>query len=162
MARPATGQVIERESSKGTSYALRFRAYGGRRFLTLGTTAEGWDRARAEVELQNVLADVRRGIWQPPRQDAAPAAERRDPTFHEFASEWYEAKALGLAKNTTEDYRVRLSNHLLPFFARHRLSEITVEEVDRYRRSKERERAALIHERELPGEAAARRAGEAA
>jgi hypothetical protein len=32
---------------------------------------------------------------------------------------------------------------LLPFFAKHRLSDITVEEVDRYRRAKVREREQL-------------------
>jgi len=42
----------------------------------------------------------------------------------------------------------RLSNHLLPYFARMPLSAITVEQVDRYRRSKERERAALSRARE--------------
>jgi integrase len=30
-------------------------------------------------------------------------------------------------------YEWQLTNHLLPYFAEHRLSEITVEEVDRYR-----------------------------
>jgi hypothetical protein len=39
------------------------------------------------------------------------------------------------------DYANTLTNHLLPFFARYRLSEITVEKVDAYTRSKERERA---------------------
>src|SRR5215207_10822495 len=138
MARKATGQVIERESSQGTIYALRFRAYGERRFLTLGSTAEGWDRARAEDALRHTMSDVERGIWQPPRQEPAPTPERHDRTFHEFASEWYEGKALDLAENTRLDYLNTLSSHLLPHFARHRLSEITVEEVDRYRRSKER------------------------
>src|SRR5215204_6364869 len=122
MARKATGQVIERESAKGTTYALRFRAYGERRFLTLGSTAEGWDRPRAEVELQNVLADVRRGIWQPPRQEPAPTPERGDPDFHTFSSEWYEGVALGLGERTREDYLWRLSYHLLPHFARLPLS----------------------------------------
>jgi integrase len=35
-----------------------------------------------------------------------------------------------------EDYRWSLTHHLLPFFAEHRLSEITVREVDRYRAAK--------------------------
>jgi hypothetical protein len=33
-----------------------------------------------------------------------------------------------------------VSNHLLPFFAKHRLSQITIREVDRYRAAKVRER----------------------
>src|SRR5215207_4776827 len=148
MARKATGQVIERESSQGTIYALRFRAYGERRFLTLGSTAEGWDRARAEDALRHTMSDVERGIWQPPRQEPAPTPERDDPDFHTFSSEWYDGVSLGLGERTREDYLWRLSNHLLPHFARLPLSAITVEEVDRYRRSKERERAALISSRE--------------
>ena len=34
------------------------------------------------------------------------------------------------------DYKWQLRNHLLPFLAGHRLSEITIVEVDRYRRGK--------------------------
>jgi integrase len=45
----------------------------------------------------------------------------------------------GLARNTLLDYEWQLTQHLLPFFARHALSEITIAEVDRYRRLKVRE-----------------------
>ena len=41
MARPATGQVVERDGARGISYALRFRAYGKRRYITLGSTGNG-------------------------------------------------------------------------------------------------------------------------
>src|SRR4051794_25336960 len=64
MARPATGQVIERETAAGVSYSLRFRANGARRFVLLGYASQGWTRARAEDELANVMADVRRGLWR--------------------------------------------------------------------------------------------------
>jgi integrase len=138
MARPATGQVVERDGKRGRTYALRFRAYGKREYLTLGTDAEGWSRARAEVELQNVLADVRRGLWQPPSAGPAPQPPV-DPTFHEFASDWYAAKEAEIRPNTGRSYRNDLTHHLLPFFARHRLSEITIAEVDRYRDGKVRE-----------------------
>jgi integrase len=40
--------------------------------------------------------------------------------------------------NTRVDYRWQLSNHLLPFFAGHRLSQITIAEVDRYGAAKVR------------------------
>jgi len=65
MARQATGAVLEREGKRGRTYALRFRAYGRREYLTLGGTDDGWTRARAELELENVLADVRRGLGEP-------------------------------------------------------------------------------------------------
>jgi integrase len=102
---------------------------------TLGTTEAGWNRAQAEDELQNVLADVRRGIWRPPAPPLQVDVES-DPTFHKFASEWFDAHRGEWAPNTVLDYKWHLRNHLLPFFAGHRLSQITIVEVDRYRRSK--------------------------
>jgi hypothetical protein len=76
MARKASGQVLP-PKGKQRSWALRFTAYGKRRFVTLGRN--GWNRQRAEAELENVLADVRRGIWQPhkPAPVDAPQTLRR-------------------------------------------------------------------------------------
>jgi integrase len=45
----------------------------------------------------------------------------------------------GLAPTTVATYRWELTHHLLPFFAGHRLAEITISEVDRYRQEKVRE-----------------------
>ena len=87
MARRPIGQVLERDGARGTTFALRFRAYGKRWFLTLGTPEEGWTRERDEAELRHVLADVERAIWRPPEPAPVPAI-RSEPTFHEFASEW--------------------------------------------------------------------------
>lgn len=142
MARKPTGQVLERDRKGGTMFALRFRAYGHRQYRTLGCTADGWTRQRAEVELENVLADVRRGIWQPPAPDPEPAAPPIVPTFHEFATDWFEARRPELRPNTVAAYEYELTHHLLPFFAGHRLCEITIAEVDRYRAAKVREREA--------------------
>ena len=139
VAPKATGEVLERRRDGSVVYALRFRAYGKRRYLTLGTKAEGWSHTRANEELQNVLADVRRGLWRPPVARFEATLEE-DRTFHEFASEWFEAmRNEGLARNTLLDYEWQLTHHLLPFFARHSLSEITIAEVDRYRQLKVRE-----------------------
>jgi integrase len=139
MSRKATGQVLERDGKRGRTYALRFRAYGERRFLTLGRADEGWTRQKAEVELENVLADVRRGIWQPPAPEPAVEEPRPEPTFHEFASAWIEPRRHELGERTVEDYEWALSVHLLPFFARYRVGGITIEDVDRYRSAKVRE-----------------------
>jgi integrase len=137
MSRKATGQVMVREGKRGWTYAIRFRVGGRRRYKTLGSAEEGWTRARAEEELTNVLADVRRGIWHEPEPEPVVEEARPEPTFHEFASEWLEAKRVeGLAERTIEDYRGALVLHLLPFFAGHRLSEITAREVDRYKTAK--------------------------
>src|SRR6266540_4300081 len=139
MARTSTGQVIELHRKGGRTFALRFPAYGKRRYITLGTAKEGWTRAKAEEELANVLADVRRGIWKPPTP-APTVEEKEEPTFHEFASEWFNARRDEFAPRTAEDYELALTHHLLPFFAEHRLSEITAREVDRYKAAKVRER----------------------
>jgi len=64
-----------------------------------------------------------------------------DPSFHEFASDWYATKELEVEPNTANHYRNDLTNHLLPFFKQHHLSQITVAEVDRYRQHKVREAA---------------------
>ena len=123
MARRATGQVIE-PNGKQRSWALRFRAYGRRRFVTLGRPEDGWNREQAEAELRHVLADVERGIWRP-HEPAPIVAPAEVPTFHEFASEWFAANRAGWAQRTTADYEWALSHHLLPHFARHRLTELT-------------------------------------
>jgi integrase len=138
MPRAPTGQVVETPSADGKTYALRFRAYGRRRYLTLGTAAEGWTRAKAQLELQNVLADVRRGLWKPPARDAPPAPTE-DPTFHEFASRWLDSRQAELKARTIEDYTWALCEHRLPFFHKHRLGQITIAEVDRYRTAKLKE-----------------------
>ncbi len=140
MSRPASGQVIERAAAGGLTFALRFRAYGRREYITLGTVAEGWTRTRAAEELQNVLADVRRGRWRPPAGPIGPSMPA-DPDFHHFASLWFAEIKPSLRPNTALDYLWQLSHHLLPFFHRHRLSQITVAEIDRYRAAKVQEGA---------------------
>jgi integrase len=139
MARTRTGQVVVTKARAGRTFALRFHAYGKRRYIRLGTEDEGWNRRRAKGELENVLADVRRGIWPPICADETPEA-RSEPTFHEFASEWLESRRHEFAARTIEDYTLTLSRHLLPFFKDHRLSEITAQEADRYKATKVRER----------------------
>jgi integrase len=140
MPRPATGQVVVKERNGARTFALRFRANGERQYLTLGTDADGWNDLRAEEALRDELAKVRAGVWRPLQAPVAAAAVPvADPTFHVFASEWFEAKRGELDENTQTDYAWQLSSHLLPFFAKHRLSQITVAEVDRYRNAKVRE-----------------------
>jgi integrase len=135
----ATGQVVERQTARGRIFALRFRACGRRHFLTLGGADEGWTREKAETELRHVMADVERGLWTPTTATRAPVSVTT--TFHEFASEWMAAKSRDVREATVLDYRWQLSNHLLPFFHAHRLADVTVAEVDRYREFKVREGA---------------------
>jgi integrase len=129
MARAPSGQVLERRGKRGRTFALRFRAYGKRRYVTtLATT-----RSEAEEELSNTLADVRRGIWQPSVVESR-EAPKEQPGFHEFASRWLaDRRQDGLASRTIEDYEWALTRHLLPFFKDYLLSEITKRDVDAYK-----------------------------
>jgi hypothetical protein len=142
MPRAASGQIVEVRRKRGKLFAIRFRAYGRRHYVTLDTTEDGWTRRRAREELDDVLAQVRLGIWQPRAADPEPPVEEPEPTFHEFASEWLAAREReGLSPRTIQDYRWALTHHLLPFFQRHKLGEITPREVDRYKAAKAAEGA---------------------
>jgi integrase len=146
MARKTTGTLVPPRNDQN-GWAIRFSAYGKRRYEVLGTSEDGWNRAKAEAALRHTLADVDRGIWKPrERQITVEAPEA--PTFHEFASEWFEDAEAAWSEATKVDYRWRLTNHLLPYFAKHRLTAISVEEVDRYRRQKVRESQDLREFRE--------------
>lgn len=140
MARKATGEVKERQARDGTTtFSIRFRAYGKRRQITLGNSAEGWTRQRAQVELANVLADVRRGFWRPDEPTPVPEQPSEVPTFHAFASDWLALREPELSQKTVAVYRWMLTSHLLPVFATYRLSEIKIADVDRYKSAKKRE-----------------------
>lgn len=135
----AQGTVLEREWKSGRGYALRFVAYGTRRYLTLGLQADGWTRAKAEAELANVMADVRRGLWIPAERTATPAelAEPKTaPGFHAFASDWLASRHGEVAPRSLEFFEWALVQHLLPYFATWQLPDITIEAVDNYRRHK--------------------------
>ena len=140
--RPSTGGILV-PTGKRRSFAIRFRVDGKRHTISLGRPEDGYTREDAEAELRYVLSQIARGDWSPPEPDPKLAEPRTEPTFHEFASGWLEDVEPELRERTRIDYRWRLSAHLLPYFADHRLSQITVEEVDRYRREKVRKREAL-------------------
>jgi integrase len=161
MATTTTGQLLERKWRTGRTYAVRVHAYGRRHYLTLGSTQDGWTRRRAEAELQNIQADIRRGVWTAPRPPARsrttkPVAEpdAKTITFHEFASRWLAGRRNEISPRTYEMYKLALTHHLLPYFAHHRLDEITIETVDAYRRHKvaqsQQRRTALDAAADLP------------
>ena len=139
MEKRARGEIRVHERNDGTlTFSIRFRVNGRRNSMTLGTNKDGWTWRKAERKLEDVLAQVRAGVWQP-----APTAHREvvgDLTFHEFASRWWIAKKAELSPNTQLDYEWRLKKHLLPFFADLAISDINVDAVDRYRETKVAER----------------------
>jgi len=156
MASRSKGEVKVREWKSGRGYALRFRAYGERQYVTLGFERDGWDREKAEEELQNILADVRRGLWVPPkkkrRRGGAEEAEPEEATlFGDFAAGLVAEREGQVAEKTTRHERWALG-HLVPFFGDLALSEIDIEAVDEYRafKVKESEARARAIERRRP------------
>jgi integrase len=153
MAHRSEGQVLERHWKSGCGYALRFRAYGERRYLTLGMEAEGWTRKRAEEELANVMADVRRGLWVPPskRRRSAAGAERDadgEPLlFGPFAQRVIAQREGEVRPNSYRIMQWALS-HLLPYFVDWPLAEIDVEAVDAYRAYKVEESESIRRAKE--------------
>ena len=132
--RPATGRVVVRKRAGGRKvFALRFSAYGRRQYLTLDGCSS---REQADEALDRVMAEVKLGIWSPPARAADEPEQDSEQTFLQFSSEWFAANKGSWRPKTQEDYQWQLENHLLPVFAHHRLSEITVQEVDRYRHAK--------------------------
>ncbi len=149
------GGVLLRERKLGRIYALRFRAYAERQYLTLGYEHEGWDLDKASVELQNVLADVRRGLWVSPKKKkrgASDQAQRGETQpFGPFALGLTGSREGQVAEKTTNHERWALG-HLVPFFGDWALDEIDVEGVDEYRafKVKESEARARAIERGKP------------
>jgi integrase len=140
MARPATGHVIE-PTRERRSYALRFRAYGKRQYIPLGRPEDGWTRKRAEDELAYIMAQVKRGVWQPEPDPEPVHGPQESPTFHEFASQWLARREPELRPKTIASYRWQLSHHLLPFFKSHRLPQRTPQDMDAYKAAKLQEGA---------------------
>lgn len=130
------GQVVERRWKRGYGYALRFVAYDRRHYITLGLERDGWTRQKAETELANILADVRRGLWvptdrrRPTKADASSDGEV--PLFGPFARKLIKARKDEVQPRTYEYLDWGLS-HLLPYFADWPLDQINVEAVDGYR-----------------------------
>jgi integrase len=128
--RQSTGGIVERETSHGTSYAIRFRAGGQRQYQLVGYSSDRVTRRDAERELAYTLEQVRRGEWKPPAMIELP---RTVPTFHEFASEWYGRREhAGLRPRTLEHLRWCLTDHLLPAFRTLPLDRIDAKAIDRF------------------------------
>jgi integrase len=138
MPRRATGQVMTRTRADGTVYALRFSANGRRQYITLGSSLDGWTQVRAQDQLEHELALVRADAWTEPAPEPEVVVDA-DPTFHVFSSDWFAEHEREWRDKTRQDYAWALTYHLLPFFKNHRLSQITIAEVDRYRAEKLKE-----------------------
>ncbi len=89
-----------------------------------------------------MLADVRRGLWMPPKKKRRGARERAESgeaqPFGPFALSLTESREGQVAEKTTKREHWALG-HLVPFFGDWSLSEIDVEGVDEYRAFKVKE-----------------------
>jgi hypothetical protein len=151
MEKRALGEIRVHQRQDGLrTYSLRFRVNGKRRSITLGTDADGWNDRRAERKLEDVLAEIRVGMWRPPAPSEA--NDEREMTFHEFASRWWAARRGELRHKTQLDYEWQLQKHLLPFFADYPVAKIDLALVERYREDKliERERVRAAAEAGYP------------
>ena len=143
MPRRPTGQLVTNVSAstgKVTSYGVRFRYGGKRRYVTLEATTE----QEAHAEMAHLIADVQRGLWTAPEDRAPEPVVREVPTFAQFASDWFRGQCeeggrtgTGLSERGQEDILWRLGH--LRRFGPMKLDEITVESVDKFRRAKVRE-----------------------
>jgi integrase len=139
MARPATGTTTTETAGDGTlCFRLRFRAHGKRQTVRLHERRDcdcgcggGWNERTAAVELDQLLARVKAGVWTAPhRQTVGAPADPGVPTFLAYSSRWSQARTDGvlgskpLTKNTESYYRWLIESHLLPFFADYRLDQI--------------------------------------
>ncbi|MGD1056378.1 MAG: tyrosine-type recombinase/integrase [Solirubrobacteraceae bacterium] len=124
-----TGTIIEKQDRGGDVIrALRFTAYGKRRYMTLGQVTA----AEAERELQTILTDVEQGTWRASQQLSSVLSSEGVPSFRAFAQEWWQITAHQLAAATQRGYSWRLERHLLPYFGDLCLSEINAQAVEGY------------------------------
>jgi len=148
MAKRAKGVVLVREWKAGRGFALRFSAYGRRQYLTLGFERDGWTYERAEEELENILADVRRGIWVSPtkkkrRADAEAEEETAKTIFGPFARRLVASRQGQVSDNHLAFMEWALG-HLLPYFGDWPLLDIDIQAVDAYRHQKVQESEARL------------------
>jgi integrase len=148
MAARQKGEVLERDWKSGRGYALRFSAYGEREYLTLGFERDGWTYERATEELENILADVRRGIWVSPkkkkrRTDAEADEETAKTIFGPFARGLVVSRKGQVSDNHLAFMEWALG-HLLPYFGDWPLLDIDIQAVDAYRHHKVQESEARL------------------
>jgi hypothetical protein len=144
VGRRASGQILtSADADGGTSYSVRFRGEGySKAVILLGSSRDGWTRARAEHESRIVAAQIRAGTWLPMPTPEYETTQRL--TFRELASDHYHRKRRkGLRPNSLADMLNKLSAHLLPFFAEYRADEIDESRVEEYIDHKQRENAEL-------------------
>jgi integrase len=106
-------------------------ARGVRRSVTFGREDAGWTEKKARVELDNILADVRRGDHVPPTRLTVAA----------FIEEWFGSYAMtrDLKRSTRSSYRTLFDLHILPAFGAKKLSTIDAAMIESFMAKKLRQ-----------------------
>jgi integrase len=157
MGRPGSGQITERKWNDGETitFGARVYAYGRRSRLSFGTNRQGWNRTRAEIEVESILQQVLRGTWVPPeRRSVVAQRHTHRPDGHQpfgpFARRFVDAQmSHGLDADTITHLEWRLS-YLVESFGRLELLEIDVARTDEFR-DELANRARVIKEAEARG-----------
>ena len=141
MARPSGGEVTEWRWKDGTTITIgaRIYAYGERHRVVFGTNTQGWNRTRAEIEIESILQRVMRGTWVPPdkrtsvlQTEAVGSGDSRW-LFGPFAQKIVGAKkSHGLDEDTIADLEWKLG-YLVGHFGSMELRAINVERTDEFR-----------------------------
>jgi len=131
MARSRSGSIRAKQLADGTeAFHLRFFANGDRPTEVLHERRAcrccggGWNRPRAEIELQNILARVAAGVWQP-RRATEPLDRGVTWRFDQYATDWFTRWSAGaLGEDRPRESTVTLvrdwvlRKHLLPALGR--------------------------------------------
>jgi integrase len=134
-----TGSLLRHvHRSGGETWYGRWWVNGGQVMRRLGsvragTTREGLTRSQAEAELRRAIEASRTTSQQSERLDLAEAGRRY------LANR----EAIGLKPGTLSDYESYLRVHLLPFFGRRALEQITPDDVEAFIAAKRQEGKAV-------------------
>lgn len=93
----------------------------------------------AELQARVLAAEGRHPL--PKRQQTAPTAPQRVPTFDQFTDRFLESFAVDARPSSVRIYANRLNVHLLRYFADRRLDEATPDLLDAYRTIRRQEGA---------------------
>jgi integrase len=136
-----SGQITEHVWHDGqtVSFGARVRAYGRRYRLAFGASTQGWNRTRAEIQLEEIERKISRGTWIPPERKASrkrvSEKVRLDghQLFGPFARKVADAKeSHGLDGDTIADLEWKLG-YLIDHFGQLELLEIDVAKTDEFR-----------------------------
>ena len=133
-----SGHVFRVDRARGPVFYAKYRLPDGRQvqkkigpaWADRGRPPEGYfTRRTAEIWLQDVLAQARRGTL--------PGMRSPGVTFAEAAEEWlrFIEQDRGRKPSTVKDYRSVLRSRLLPTFGERPIDSITPQDIEQWRRS---------------------------